>query len=132
MKRLRPLPLQPLLASAGLAVGLTLSACAPRGDEAAKEPARGLAAGGIPEGFDFATQHSVALVAETPSEAWAHARVDVRLPDGARVYSGPLSGPVELPLATWVKTLTVTVLAADAEHTFDVPVENGRAVVAVR
>ena len=121
---------RPLRALWGAALAVGLGACAPGGEVEA--PRGGLAEVNIPEGFDFATQQAVTLeLAPAAALTDRVALLEVRLPEGQRIYTGPLAegGALRLPLATRVTELSVTVRAGDYEATRLTPVQDGRAVV---
>lgn len=114
-------------------MGLFLAAapgCAPGSGEEAPSGAR-LGSVQVPEGFDFATQREVALVLPEGSFAWSGALLEVNLPAGDRIYTGPVTAGAELrfPLATAVDELWVRVRTAERDETLEVPVRDGRAVL---
>ena len=120
------------LGPSALLLALTIG-CAPGVGNEGSPPSQRLAEVEIPQGFDFATQQAVSLLAADSAFDWRAALVEVALPSGERIYSGPLfaSRAVRLPLSTWVEHLEVTVRAPDLERSSRVPVRDGQALVVV-
>ncbi len=112
---------------------LALSACAPGADDGSKELPTSLRDVEIPADFTFATTRAAAVtVAADPAILNGQAgSLEIRRPDGAVLYRGPLSADraldISLSLPTKDNALELRLNANGQELIAQVPVADGQA-----